>query len=308
VHDIFTANDNCLVLLDEPETSLHPTAQKKLINFILEQCKNKKLQIIISTHSPDIIEGMPKESIKILYENIDTGKVNVIENVYPENAFLHIGRSFSNKKIIVVEDIFAKLIMNKILEKNNEKGLFEVKFFPGGESRVKHEHMLVYSKEDDYKHFVIFDGDQRSTKIDISKLSQIDKTVENLEVLVKNIVSEAIKFNHDSGRPEQKKELMLKYIKFHHDCVFYLPKKTPEEIIWDDKVLEKADLSDDQKLKIKGLNEYKAKFNYFAKYNFGNNTGQYQKSAFEYFLTRWINEQNNDYKLIQSMIDEIKQI
>jgi len=286
VHDIFTANDNSLVLLDEPETSLHPMAQKKLIKFILEQCKNKKLQIIISTHSPDIIEGMPKESIKILYEHVETGKVNVIEDVYPENAFLHIGRSFSNRKIIIVEDIFAKLIIDKILEENSEKGLFEVKYFPGGESRVKHEHMLVYSKEEDYKHFVIFDGDQRRPKRDVSALSDNDKTVENLEKIVKDIVSETVKFNHDSGRPTQKIELMLKYIKFHHDCVFYLPKNIPEEIIWDDKVLEKADLPEGQKIKIRGLNNYKDKFNYFAKYNFGNNTAQYQKSAFEYFLIR----------------------
>jgi len=308
IHDIYKSEDNSLVLLDEPETSLHPTAQKRLINFVLEQCKIKKLQVVISTHSPDIIEGMPKEAIKILYEHEDTGKVNIIENVYPENAFLHIGRSFSDKKVVVVEDVFAKLIVDKILEKNNDQGLFEVKYFPGGESLIKQEHMLVYSKEQDRRHFVFFDGDQKKSKIDIADLSDKDKEIESLESFVKKVVGEAIKFNHDSGRPEQKIDLMLKYLEYHHDCVFYLPKNIPEEIIWDDDVLERADLKGEEKEKIKKLSKYKEKFNLFAEYNSGNNTAQYQKSAFEYFLTRWIDKENADYIIIESMIDEIKKI
>jgi len=145
IHDIFNANENSLLLLDEPETSLHPAAQKRLIGFILKQVKVKKLQVVISTHSPDIIDGMPPQAIKILYESMGTGKINIIEKVYPENAFVHIGRTFSNKKIIIVEDSFAKLIIDRILEKNGDNELFEVKYFPGGESRIKQENMLVYS-------------------------------------------------------------------------------------------------------------------------------------------------------------------
>lgn len=308
IHDIYTANDNSLVLLDEPETSLHPTAQKRLMNFVLEQCKRKKLQVVISTHSPDIIEGMPKEAIKILYENADTGKVNIIEDVYPEKAFLHIGRSYSNRKIIVVEDDFAKLIVDKVLEENDDQGLFEVRYFPGGESLIKREHMLVYSKEEDCKHFILFDGDQCRSKIDVTGLSDSDKNIENLEMLIKEIIGENIKINHDSGRPEQKIDLMLKYIEYHHDCVYFLPKNIPEEIIWDDDILERADLNDNEKIKIKGLVKYKDKFNLFAKYNFGDNTAQYQRSAFEYFLTRWVEKKNSDYQSINSTIDKLKQI
>lgn len=308
IHDIYVADDNSLILLDEPETSLHPTAQKKLMNYVLEQCKRKKLQVVISTHSPDVIEGMPKEAIKILYENIDTGKVNVMENVYPENAFIHIGRTHSDKKVIVVEDSFAKLIIDKVLEINNDQELFEVKFFPGGASLIKQEIMLVYSKEDDGKHFVILDGDQTEPKKDISTLSDGDKNIENLGLLVKEVVGEKIKFNHDSGKPEQKEELMLKYLKYHHDCVFYLPKRIPEEIVWDGDVLKRADFDNEKKDEINGLSEYKDKLNRFAKYNFGADTADYQKKAFEYFLIRWLDKKNNDYKDIELIVDAIKNI
>ena len=41
-----------LLLLDEPETSLHPGAQVKLQRYILDQIKKKHLQVVISTHAP----------------------------------------------------------------------------------------------------------------------------------------------------------------------------------------------------------------------------------------------------------------
>ncbi len=307
VHDIVNAKDYSLILLDEPETSLHPTAQKKLIDFIVEQTKRKKLQVIISTHSPDIVEDMPKESIKILYENINTGKVNIIEDVNPLNAFLHIGRSFSDKKIIVVEDNLAKLIVDKILAKQNDTGLFDVKFFPSGASIIKKENMLVYSKEEDTKHFILFDGDQSREKVDINKLSENDKELDKLEEVIKEITGIDIKFNHDTNRPDQKVDLMLKYIKYHKENVFFLPKQIPEEIIWDNDVLERADILPEERDEIKQKVELKDKFNLFAKYNYGDNTSDYQFKAYEYFLTRWLKKGDDNYSKIVELINEIKE-
>lgn len=308
VHDICNAKNNCLVLLDEPETSLHPAAQKRLINFILKQTKHKKLQVVISTHSPDIIDGMPPASIKILYENMDTGKVGITENVFPENAFVHIGRSFLDKKTIIVEDDFAKLIIDKVLELSGETGLFDVKFFPGGESRIKQECMLVYSREEDKNHFVIFDGDQSTDHIDVSSLSESEKTQKNLKNIIKDMVGEEIKFNHDSGQHNQKIGLMLKYIKYHYSHVFFLPEKIPEEIIWCDDVLSKADISADEIQTIQDTSEHKKKFNLFAKYNLGDDTALHQKQAFEYFLVRWLRKKDKNYIKILDIIAKIKRV
>ena len=49
---LYVAKDNPLVI-DEPELSLHPAAQKKLLKIIAEYSKNR--QIILSTHSPYFI-------------------------------------------------------------------------------------------------------------------------------------------------------------------------------------------------------------------------------------------------------------
>ncbi len=310
VHDLNGVENNSLVLLDEPETSLHPGAQKKLISYLLKIIKQKKLQVVISTHSPDIIENMPKESIKVFYTNPETNLTNIIENVLPQEAFLHLGHTITNKKTIIVEDILAKKILNKILENIGGKELFEIKYFPGGESRLKQDFMNVYSKEESKKHFIVFDGDQQKDSIDINELSDADKTVASLNKKIKDIVGELIKFNVDgesgTGREDQKIDLMLKYIKFHQDNIFYLPKNIPEEIIWDDNILSKSDIEEDKKNIIKAEEDIKKKFNFFAKYMFDDDSSSGQNSSYDYFLLRWIKNKNYDFQLIEKILNDIK--
>lgn len=52
---IFKTILNTLVLIDEPELSLHVTWQKGFLNDILQIMKLQKMQVIIATHSPQII-------------------------------------------------------------------------------------------------------------------------------------------------------------------------------------------------------------------------------------------------------------
>ena len=40
-----------IVLIDEFETSLHPRSQRRLVRDLAEQCREKELQIIVTTHS-----------------------------------------------------------------------------------------------------------------------------------------------------------------------------------------------------------------------------------------------------------------
>ncbi len=317
VIDLLNAEDYSLILLDEPETSLHPLAQKRLINFILEQIKKRKLQVIISTHSPDIIEGMPKEAIKIFYENPESGKVNIIENVYPENAFVHIGRTISDKKVIIVEDILAKMIVEKIINENGDSELFEVKYFPNGESIIKKEFMLVYSKEESNNHFIIFDGDQKADKIKIEELPDVEKTIEILEEKIKSItkgkdeedgqnIQFAVDGGKDGGNEEQKIDLMLKYLKFHHDNVFFLPRNIPEEIIWNDSVLDEIN-EEEVKEQIFNESNFKEKIRLLAKWEYDSDTNEDITAIHKKLIKIWVNKKNEDYEKVNDIITQIKE-
>jgi predicted ATP-binding protein involved in virulence len=52
---LFKAEENSLVLIDEPEISLHVVWQKEFLNDIQEIIELQKIDIIIATHSPQII-------------------------------------------------------------------------------------------------------------------------------------------------------------------------------------------------------------------------------------------------------------
>ena len=104
VQNILNAPEGSLILLDEPEVSLHPGAQKRLKCFLLDQIKKNKHQIVISTHSPAIIGGLPKEAIKVFFQKEDTGKFIVKENILAEEAFYFIGHEVGDKINVIVED------------------------------------------------------------------------------------------------------------------------------------------------------------------------------------------------------------
>lgn len=52
---LFKATENSLVLIDEPEISLHVVWQKEFLNDIKEIIVLKNIDIVIATHSPQII-------------------------------------------------------------------------------------------------------------------------------------------------------------------------------------------------------------------------------------------------------------
>lgn len=64
-------NEDCLILLDEPDAHMNPQWKygiKKIMNGCLEEAQNA--QAIIATHDPLVVNGVPKEFIRI-FENIE---------------------------------------------------------------------------------------------------------------------------------------------------------------------------------------------------------------------------------------------
>ena len=64
--------ENSIILIDEPELSLHPKWQQQIVDVYKKIGKNN--QIIIATHSPHILGSVKKENI-ILLDRSDDGKI-----------------------------------------------------------------------------------------------------------------------------------------------------------------------------------------------------------------------------------------
>jgi len=54
---IFVFNSDAVVIIDEPEVSLHIEWQETWLDYVLEIAKLNNLQIIVATHSPFIVNG-----------------------------------------------------------------------------------------------------------------------------------------------------------------------------------------------------------------------------------------------------------
>ena len=97
-----------IILIDEPETSLHPRWQNKIIGIYDAFCKAENSQIIIATHSPQIIGSVKNEYLKILALN-DQGKIEIINDLTAYGRDIHwilteiMGVEFLREKNILSE-------------------------------------------------------------------------------------------------------------------------------------------------------------------------------------------------------------
>lgn len=72
-HLISCLGERMLVLIDEPENHLHPPLLSSFIRALSELLKERNSIALIATHSPIILQEVPKKCVSILeyYENND---------------------------------------------------------------------------------------------------------------------------------------------------------------------------------------------------------------------------------------------
>jgi predicted ATPase len=241
VYEFNRAPNASLVLLDEPEVSLHPGAQQRLIQFILNKVKENHHQVVISSHSPAIVRELPPSAIKVLTVNSLNGEVELIkQESLPEEAFFSLGEPIYGRKTIIVEDVLAREIVLKVIRSFGEAlaRQVDVKYYPGGASVMWSHYAITFSSENRDDILIVFDGDMKNetwNEVDITSLPALGKG--NLENLAKLLTGTTIKVHSDGGAGggdvAQTEEQLRAYIKWIKENVAFLPgEKTPEELIW----------------------------------------------------------------------------
>ncbi|HHB1652732.1 TPA: ATP-dependent endonuclease [Bacillus cereus] len=268
VHKLLHAKKESLILLDEPEVSLHPGAQKRLKLFLLDMIMKNKHQVVVSTHSSNFVEDLPEKSIK-LFNQLPNDKVQVLDTCFPSQAFNILGQTSPYMYNIIVEDDLAKRIVEAVLKQMGDEiaSDFNVCYYPGGASTIKSFQIKLFSLEESPRHFVILDGDQRPVKeiLDLNKIPSEDINTDSLQKLIKEFTNVDVEFYTDGGkktggRNDQKLDAQKKYIDYYRNYVSFLPLKIPEEIIWDEEfILSLPTVDEDTKCLIKGSTNCKEK-------------------------------------------------
>lgn len=312
VQSVLNAKEYSLILLDEPEVSLHPGAQKRLKLFLLEQIKKKKHQIVISTHSSALVEGLPKEAIKVFSQKEDNGKFIIKENILPEEAFYFIGQQIGDKLTIFVEDKLAQNILIRILEKLGPevRNRFEIRPIPGGAETINKHYIPVYCNTNNPKYFFLLDGDKKyvNNLFDIFTLQEQDKNELFLSRKIKEQTGCNIQFyvdgSSEGGNVSQRIAMMTDFLKYYRGHVKYFPEKSPEDIIWSEDIIRQRlnpiDF-EDNKDRINSLPTSKEKIFEASKLFFGDDQHSY---SFEVMLiNEWIKKEDLNYNTIKSIIE-----
>jgi predicted ATPase len=102
-----------LVLIDEIESSLHPRAQRRLMRDLAEAARIQECQIILSTHSPYILEELPLKARNYILE---TGRTKeIVTGVSPQFAMTKMDDEPHPECELFVEDEGAKMLLNEVL-------------------------------------------------------------------------------------------------------------------------------------------------------------------------------------------------
>lgn len=241
VTEIMAAPKKSLILLDEPEVSLHPGAQSRLLDFILEQIKVNHHQVVMSTHSTHLIKNLPPQAIKVLLVEAISGNI-ILEKQesHPSEAFFHLGEILEDKKTILVEDKLSCEIIKRITLEMGEAidNILEVKWIPGGASAMWNL-VKSFSIEERENLIIFFDGDMETlggipdeTNIpsaDNNKLKDIIFKFTSMDIAI------PVDGNKNTGANyDQLIKFQRSFISWAYKNVNYLPGKCiPEKLIWE---------------------------------------------------------------------------
>lgn len=105
-----------LVLIDEIESSLHPRAQRRLVRDLAEQCRQRECQIVMTTHSPYVLEELPLIARCYILESVEAKEI--VTGVSPQFAMTKMDDVPHPECELYVEDEPAEILLNEILMKH----------------------------------------------------------------------------------------------------------------------------------------------------------------------------------------------
>lgn len=151
-----------VIIIDEIEISLHPLAQKRLIEKLKLFRDEYNLLIIFATHSLQIIEELsPKD---IYYFENKNGICSLSNPIHQGYLSSRLYQHSHYDKIILVEDDLAKKFIQKIIKDEEINNILCLIIPIGGWEKVLeiyriHQNQKIYSNADV---LVILDGDVNS--------------------------------------------------------------------------------------------------------------------------------------------------
>jgi len=152
-----------LVLIDEIESSLHPRAQRRLIRELAEQCRLQEAQIVLTTHSPYVLEELPLEARSCILQSKTTKEV--VTGISPEFAMTKMDDDAHPECDLYVEDDAARILLEELLAQHGAEVFVRCAIVPFGAANVGHSlGRMVVEERFGRPTCVFLDGDSTTTE------------------------------------------------------------------------------------------------------------------------------------------------
>lgn len=152
--------DGSLIVIEEIEIGLHPRALTLLAQQLQEIALEKKLQIIVSTHSAEFIDALPRAARLLIQRESDAH--NVLKSPTTKYAMSAIGAKNESELVVYCEDEMAEAIIKQSVDGNQRK---RIKIVPvGSDSQLASQaasHLVSGNRQ---LILIVWDGDVNSEK------------------------------------------------------------------------------------------------------------------------------------------------
>ena len=314
VHSLEKIKSPTLILLDEPETSLYPGAQKRLLQYLLMVVQRTKSQMVVSTHSEKFISESPQSAIKAIHCDVKTGVSDIIQNCSPNTVFEELDLPIRNTIQIVVEDVAAKKLIDAVIKREKIKNII-VKTIGCGADTLKNYAIWNDAMFDEKDKYYMLDGDQRIDKINVDTLPKKEyedqSFIENLvEDIGKKMPFPSSRSRNKRGKKnaedKMKYEAEIKYLRYFYNYVDFLPYATPEDIVFNAEFAQMLiENTGSTPAEFDDKSSSKDKFYELAQKLQKNNSEYY--SLMGLFIDRWANKKEKGYDEISNYVKRLSQ-
>lgn len=163
-----------LVLVEEIELGLHPSAVKSLAKVLIDVAKSKNLQIICTSHSEWFIDSLPRQA-RILLQRSSSGIVRGLSGVTTRTAVSGISGEHQAELRLVCEDEFARRVLKFAIPSTLRT---RISFLPlGSKEQLANSAATLSSENPEVPILIVWDSDATDSMILGShNSSQIEKT------------------------------------------------------------------------------------------------------------------------------------
>lgn len=148
-----------LLAIDEIETSLHPRAQRRLIRDLAQLARLNELQILLTTHSPYVLEELPPQAR--VYVSGSGIRRTSVRGISAEFAMTNMDDESHPEAEIYVEDTEGERVVREVLVKMAPTLARRAAIVPAGSASVLQSlGIMVQARRFQRPTAVVVDGDQ----------------------------------------------------------------------------------------------------------------------------------------------------